>query len=244
MESLLDMCVKAFQAALEMTVTTMNHWSDDLAAHHTSDLSDLKLGCAKQLSDLEMNIMVRFNSALDDLKESLYFLRVEVLNLKQKCSCRTNDLESQLVDGEMKRKISVVSGQLRQLEVKIIYVKNQSQHNNLQVDEFLENPREEWSSMEAKVHRLLMEILRLPPAAIERAHHEGCSKQGKPRTIAARFVNFKDRENILSKARLLHDKSFVFYQDFLPRVFRKRQELLPKLQEAMQEQRFQNLHNL
>lgn len=56
---------------------------------------------------------------------------------------------------------------------------------------------------------------------------------GKPRTIVAKFASFKEREAIFSKAKhARNSSSIIIYQDFSTRVTKKRQELLPELQQA------------
>ena len=96
---------------------------------------------------------------------------------------------------------------------------------------------ESWTQSEEKIKEVITNKLQLDgdQITIERAHRTGKKKPGKPRTIVAKFLSFKDREMILKSKRNLKGSRVSIREDFSERVNAKRKELLPKLQEARKE---------
>lgn len=139
---------------------------------------------------------------------------------------------------ELNSKITVIVRQVKQMEIKLDYIENQSEWNNLHFDSIPEDWKEDWATTERKTLHLITNKHNLPAPIIERAHRTSCPQsKGKPQTIVVKFGNFKDRDPVLASVRQNRNCGFVAYQDFSTRVIQKTQELLPRLHSA-QEQGF------
>ena len=66
-----------------------------------------------------------------------------------------------------------------------------------------EHNKESWEECERRVHSMLKERLDIENVEIERAHRAGRKNRSKPRTIVCKLLRFKDKQNILRKAKLL-----------------------------------------
>ena len=71
--------------------------------------------------------------------------------------------------------------------------------------------------------------------SIERAHRVGKVKSQadyKPRTVIAKFLSYKTREQVLNKKKLLKGKNIYIREDFSDKIQEKRRELIPQMYEA------------
>ena len=66
-----------------------------------------------------------------------------------------------------------------------------------------EHNKESWEECERRVHSMLKERLDIENVEIERVHRAGRKNKNKPRTIVCNLLRFKDKQNILRKAKLL-----------------------------------------
>ena len=55
---------------------------------------------------------------------------------------------------------------------------------------------------------------------------------GRPRTVVFKLLRFKDKEEILKRAKNLKGTNLYINEDYSDKVRQKRKELLPKLREA------------
>lgn len=88
---------------------------------------------------------------------------------------------------------------------KATYLDNQSRRNNVHIEGIVEESGESWESTEGKVKEMFTEKLQMEsPLAIERAHRTGKDKKSdatpKPRTVACKLYDWKEREAILKAA--------------------------------------------
>ena len=69
---------------------------------------------------------------------------------------------------------------------------------------------------------------------IERAHRIGKLEPGieKPRTIAVKFLSFKDRDTVLKNSKLLKNTGIYINEDFSDAVQQRRREQIPKMKQA------------
>ena len=60
---------------------------------------------------------------------------------------------------------------------------------------------------------------------IERAHRAGTKNRSKPRTIVCKLLRFKDKQNILRKAKLLKGTNIFINEDYCQDTVEHRKEL-------------------
>ena len=117
-------------------------------------------------------------------------------------------------------------------------LENRSRRNNLcfeGIDEQMHG-NETWEESEHKVKRLkdlISNTLQIDAdnIEIERAHRVGKKRptSDKPRTIVAKFLNYKHRGMVLNERRKLKGSNLIIREDFSDRVVAKRRELLPQM---------------
>ena len=66
-----------------------------------------------------------------------------------------------------------------------------------------EHNKESWEECERRVHSMLKERLDIENVETECAHRAGTKNRNNPRTIVCKLLRFKDKQNILRKAKLL-----------------------------------------
>ncbi|CAL1591862.1 unnamed protein product [Knipowitschia caucasica] len=164
---------------------------------------------------------------IQELKTSLQFTQGEVDTLKEhnlKLTERTNTLQTDFYK---------VCDNLHIITDKLEYLEGQSRRNNLVFEGVLESPGETWADAEEKVKEILKEKLQLNHVVeVERAHRVGKPGGGRdwPRPIIARLLRWKDREEILQRAKRLKGTKILINED--ESIKRKRKELMPELRAA------------
>lgn len=132
--------------------------------------------------------------------------------------------------------METVNKSLISLSEKSDYNESQSRRNNLIFDGIQESESETWSDSEAKVKKLLSEKLGIDHQKIEleRAHRTGktSSEATRPRPIVAKFLRFKDKQEVLSNAKKLAGTNIYINEDYPEAVRQKRKDLLPAMKEA------------
>lgn len=165
-----------------------------------------------------------------DLKISLQFTQKEVDSLKADNAKLSADLKS--IESEK----SNLSESLLSSVNRTDYLEGQSRRNNLIFEGLQESSNETWAESEDKVRKLLVGKLELgqqDAIEMERAHRTGKpDSNGKPRPVVVKFLRFKDKQAVLSKAKLLKGTNFFINEDYTEAVRQKRRELLPAMRAA------------
>ena len=104
-----------------------------------------------------------------------------------------------------------------------------------------EKENETWDECEQEVQLLIKDKLGTAEnIVIERAHRikkKGKSDNpGKPRTIVCRFLNFKDKTNILKNAKKLKGKNIFINEDFSHETMELRKELWEKVKKKRRDE--------
>lgn len=131
--------------------------------------------------------------------------------------------------------INEVSVKINDLDIKADDLENtRSRRNNLCFDGIPENVNETWQDTEGKLKEILSTKLELEmdSCAIERAHRVGQMRSSKPRTIVAKFSNYKTRNAVLNLKKQLKGTSIFIREDYSDKVQAKRRELIPRMIEA------------
>ena len=97
--------------------------------------------------------------------------------------------------------------------------------NSIRIDGIKEHNKESWEECERSVHSMLKERLDIENVEIERAHRAGRKSRNKPRTIVCKPLRFKDKQNILRKAKLLKGTNVFINEDYCQDTAEYRQEL-------------------
>ena len=92
-----------------------------------------------------------------------------------------------------------------------------------------EHNKESWEECERRVHSMLKERLDIENVEIERAHRAGRKSRSKPRTIVCKLLRFKDKQNILRKAKLLKGTNIFINEDYCQDTVECRKELWEKV---------------
>ena len=132
-------------------------------------------------------------------------------------------------------------------ERKIVELEDRSRRNNLRIDGITEKENETWDECEQEVQSLIKDKLGIAESIIiERAHRikkKGNSENpGKPRTIVCRFLNYKDKTNILKNAKKLKGKNIFINEDFSHETMELRKELWEKVKKHREEGKIAYLH--
>ena len=115
-------------------------------------------------------------------------------------------------------------------ERKIVELEDRLRRNNLRIDGITEKENETWDECEQEVQSLIKDKLGIAEnIIIERARRTkkkgNSEKPGKPRTIVCRFLNYKDKTNILKNAKKLKGKNLFINEDFSHETMELRKEL-------------------
>lgn len=164
--------------------------------------------------------------SVQSIKSSLEFTQKNMEELKpvQVELIKTNE--------EIERLNTDFSSQSLSLE----YVENQRRRNNIRVNGILESSRKTWEEAEEKVKVAVKIKLRID-IDIERAHRvEQKHRQGKessqPRTIVCKLRDWKQREQVLLKARKEKPIGIHISEDLALPTLKKGEPLIPKSKAA------------
>ena len=134
--------------------------------------------------------------------------------------------------GESKDDASGNPEELRQIKAKVNDLENRTRRNNIRIDGIQENEKESWAETESKVQSIIRNDLGIvEDVTIERAHRSGdlrkARERNRPRTIIAKLLNFKSKEQILQKARenKISKKHIYINEDFSEITMRQRKQM-------------------
>ena len=107
---------------------------------------------------------------------------------------------------------------------KLVELEDRSRQNNVRTDRIKEHYKESWEECERRVHSMLKERLDIENVEIERAHRAGRKSRIKPRTIVCELLRFKDKQIILTKAKLLKGTNIFIHEDYCQDTVEYRKE--------------------
>ena len=167
--------------------------------------------------------------SVNSLKASLEFAQKDIEELKPFAP----KLE------EAKDEIDQLNSDLAQQELKAEYLENQSRRNNIRIKGMAEGEKETWDKVESKVKDAIKAKLDLE-IDIERAHRverrkkKGSGKANEPRTIVCRLRDWKQREQVLRKARKEKPVGLHVSEDVVFSTLKKQEAHLEKFKAAKQ----------
>ena len=119
---------------------------------------------------------------------------------------------------------------------RIDYLEDQSRRNNLRFEGLPEDNPENWEQTAFKVQNLIKDKLGITEnLQIERAHRVGKLGSQKPRSVVAKFLNFKDRNIILKNSAKLKGTNVFINEDLCEASNAIRRSKLPELKKARSE---------
>ena len=167
-------------------------------------------------------------SSVSSIKASLEYSQKEIEDLKP--------LEAKL--DEAYETVDKIVSDIKAQQLKTEYLENQSRRNNIRVNGIEESVKETWQDSEEKVKMAVREKLGMD-ITIERAHRVekrgGKAKKKGPRTIVCRLRDWKQREEVLRKARREKPEGLFISEDLAFETLQKREPLVPKLKAAKAE---------
>ena len=145
---------------------------------------------------------------VDELKKSLQFHTDQwEENFKTLDNLKSELLQNQKHQQQQKQP---VIQDLKEIKGKLNDLENRSRRNNPRIDGIIEYENESWPQSEKKLQKIIKDQLQFEwDIEIERAHRSGKTMTdgdaNKRRAIIAKFLNFKDKQEVLSeyKARKL-----------------------------------------
>ena len=137
---------------------------------------------------------------VDELKKSLQFHTDQwEENFKTLDNLKSELLENQ----KQQQQKQPVIPDLKEIKDKLSDLENRSGRNNPRIDGIIEYENESWPQSEKKLQKIIKDQLQFEwDIEIERAHRSGKTMTdgdaNKTRTIIAKFLNFKDKQEVLS----------------------------------------------
>ena len=192
---------------------------------------------------------------ISDLIGEKAVLKNEVAKLKKSLQFHTDqweenfktldNLKSELLKNkkhhQQQQKQPVIQD-LKEIKDKLNDLENCSRRNNLRIDPIIEEENESLSQSEKKLQEIIQDQLQFKQdIEIERAHPSGKTMidgvANKRRTIIAKFLNFKDKQEVLSKykARKLWTKGIFINEDFSEDTMKKCKGLFERAKELREE---------
>ena len=155
---------------------------------------------------------------IGDIKDSLQFFQNETED-------KINDLTGRI--NELENKIKEKPSWVVDIEGKLVEIEDRSRRNNLRFDGLAESQGESWEQTSDKIYRFIEGELDIDCSnvIIERAHRTGRHREGKPRAVVAKFLNYNDKIAILRNCKNLKGTPFCVYEDFSKETVTLRKEL-------------------
>ena len=108
---------------------------------------------------------------------------------------------------------------------RLVQLEDRSRRNNIRIDGINEHNKESWEECKTRVHSMSKERLDIKDVEIERAHRSGRKSRSKPRRTVCKLLQFKDKQNILRKAKLLKGTNIFINKDYCQDTVEYRKEL-------------------
>ena len=196
----------------------------------------------KRISDLIGEKAVLKNEVAK-LKKSLQFHTDQwEENFKTLDNLKSELLKNKKQQNHQQQQKQPVIQDLKEIKDKLNDLENCSHRNNLRIDRIIEEENESLSQSEKKLQEIIQDQLQFEQdIEIERAHPSGKTMidgvANKRRTIIAKFLNFKDKQEVLSKykARKLWTKGIFINEDFSEDTMKKCKGLFQRAKELREE---------
>ena len=171
---------------------------------------------------------------INDLKESLNFAEDKCRKTTESFDEYKQQISLQMT--ELEQKGTALEGKITELENKNLYLEAYSRRENIKFENRTElelNTRQE--DTECVLRNFLESELGYKDAGsveIQRVHRLNKKKDAKPRPIIARFLRYKDCEQILSLGHRLKTTGYRMYQDLPYGIVERRRKQMDTFKTA------------
>ena len=110
------------------------------------------------------------------------------------------------------------------LREKLRDIDDRSRRDNLRIDGLQDVENKTWEQTQKILNSMIQEELEIEDINIERAHRVGNTSNTSPRTVVAKFSNFKGKQLVLSAAKKLKGQNIYSNEDFSKKTMNIRKE--------------------
>lgn len=181
----------------------------------------------KKLEDFQLSA----SKDISDLKESFNFIDEKIITNK-KAQSQINYLSEQLKKSE--DLMAKQGKELEDLKTKDLYLEAYSRRENIKFLHIEEKKDEDVEEVLREFLRDYLDYEDCDTVEFQRLHRNGKGVGSNPRPILARFLRYKDCENILSLGKNLKGTQFQMFPDLPYELIKRRKTLLPVLKKAKQ----------
>ena len=171
---------------------------------------------------------------INDLKESLNFAEGKHSSKLESINKHNENINLKLTN--LEKENQALNKKVADLETKRLYLEAYSRRENIKFENILEfedgSDREDTEQVLRSFLETELGFLNASIVEIQRVHRLGKKKEGEPRPILARFLRYKDCEQILSLGRRLKDSNYKMYQDLPYEIVQRRKRQMPTLMKA------------
>ena len=194
--------------------------------------------------DITMTEIKKVQRDINELEASLEHTETVLEEKVAKAEKKVQKLQEQIIE---LWDYQVDPERLEHTERKIVDLEDRSRRNSLCIDGISDKENETWDECKQEVQSLIKDKLGIAEnILIERAQRikkKGNSDNpGKPRTIVCRFLDYKDKTNILKNAKKLKGKNIFINEDFSHETMELRKELWEKVKKHRDEGKIAYLH--
>lgn len=160
---------------------------------------------------------------IDDMRDTTSFLdeRTDAQNTDlQKANVKIKELTNK--QQNLEEKIKKYENEIEQLKTKDLYLEAYSRRENILFLNIKEDPRE---NTEEKLRAFLRDDLgyeNYDEVEFQRIHRNPSSDRTKPRPILARFLRYKDCEDIMALGKNLKGTNYSMFTDLPQEIVRRR----------------------
>ena len=193
-----------------------------------------------KLDSLEEKVS-KFDSELKKLWVFVHDRFKENKDAMSKVTERIDGLEFSL--GLAQEQITQMTNDKAKVNETLLYVQSQLMRNNLIFTGITEDVNEKPDVTESKFRTFMVEKLVTRDIVdgfqLERAHrmrdNSSFGRMGRPRSIVAKFLRFKDREVVRQARPKLKGTGYFVNEQFPKEIADRRKELLPKMRQAIRD---------
>ena len=213
----------------------------DMFAEQYKTMSELYEAHEKSIPKLIEKNSKMFNETLNNLSQEFKTNYDSIKQLKD----NTRDFDESLTVNQdiVEEKLDTLKSQMRSIQNEVsenkAEIKEQLRiredrwrRNNIRVDIIEEDENETWENTENKLRSFLYDELEITDELyIERAHRVRRRKDVKfnsnntPRTIVAKFLDYKEKEEVMRRRYKLKDTTYLVREDFSKETVEIRKKL-------------------
>ena len=184
-----------------------------------------------------MKAITCLKKSLHDKIDSLQAAMTDIKKDVGDCKDRINEAEKRISDVEddgraQTIKVTTLENTVKKLSAEIESLQSRSRRNNVRLTGF--GDKEGGRDLVVFMEKWIPDFLGIGPVTIERAHRipgdnvkRSAAQAAYPRTVIMKFLNFRDRDNVLNaaknKGKLMYKERQVQFRPDLPASLHKKQ---------------------